>query len=169
MIIHPKQGCTTCALLIREFLVPLGFLGVSLTGGFGSSRCPCMAFDPVPATVTVGPNLLQHVQDPHLPAGLALIQLGVDDVVEGGAGSGFGLPTAAWRCSAGCGFCGPAATRGFVQDLDQQGDAAGLPHGDAAVLRAGQGQQRARHLLLISVGEHGEQPEDHLHLEGGPQ
>lgn len=55
-----------------------------------------------------------------------------------------------------------------MQDLDQQRDAAGLPHGDAAVLRAGQSQKSPRHLLLISVGEHGEQPEHHLHLQGRP-
>lgn len=124
-----------------------------------------MALDPVPAAVTVGPDLLQHVQNPHLPAGLALVLLGVDDVVEGGAGSGFGLPAAAH-----CSLPGSAAgARSFVQDLDQQGDTAGLPHGDAAVLGAGQSQQSARHLLLVSVSEHGQQPEHHLHLRAGPQ
>ena len=53
-----------------------------------------------------------------------------------------------------------------MQDLDQQGDTAGLSHGDAAVLGAGQGQQSPGHLLLISVSQHGEQPEHHLHLGG---
>lgn len=127
-----------------------------------------MALDPVPATVTVGPDLLQHVQHPHLPAGLSLVLLGVDDVVEGGAGSGFGLSAAACRRTAGRRLPGSAAAaRSFVQDLDQQGDAAGLSHGDAAVLRAGQSQQSPRHLLLVSVSEHGEQPEYHLHLRQG--
>lgn len=63
-----------------------------------------MALDPVPAAVAVGPDLLQHVQHPHLPAGLALVLLGVDDVVEGGAGSGFGLSAAACRRTASCGL-----------------------------------------------------------------
>jgi len=128
-----------------------------------------VALDPVPAAVTVGPDLLQHVQHPHLPAGLALVLLGVDDVVEGGAGSGFGLSAAA-RCRTGRGRLlgsAGASARSFVQDLDQQRDAARFPHGDAAVLRAGQSQQSPRHLLLISVSEHGEQPEHHLHLRRG--
>lgn len=115
-----------------------------------------MGLDPVPAAVTVGPDLLQHVQDPHLPAGLALVLLGVDDVVEGGAGSGFGLPAAACCCGAWRIPRASPAVRGLVQDLDQEGDAAGLPHGDAAVLRAGQSQQSAGHLFFISVSEHGE-------------
>lgn len=115
-----------------------------------------MALDPVPAAVAVGPDLLQHVQDPHLPAGLALILLGVDDVVEGGAGSGFGLPATACCCGACRIPWASPATWGLVQDLDQEGDAAGLPHGNAAVLRAGQSQQSAGHLFLISVSEHGE-------------
>lgn len=123
-----------------------------------------MALDPVPAAVTVGPDLLQQVQHPHLAAGLALVLLGVDDVVEGGAGSRSGLPAAARHSPFR--HCLPPAG-GFVQDLDQQRDAAGLPHSNAAVLRAGQRQQGARHLLLVSVGEHGEQPEHHLHLQGG--
>lgn len=98
----PERDKETRTTGERTFSVPLGLEGASLTGGFGSSGCPCVALDPVPAAVTVGPDLLQHVQDPHLPAGLALILLGVDDVVEGGAGSGFGLPAAARHHATRC-------------------------------------------------------------------
>lgn len=59
-----------------------------------------MALHPVPAAVAVGPYLLKQMQDPHLPATLTLVLLGVDNVVQGGAGSGFSLSAAApWRHS----------------------------------------------------------------------
>lgn len=133
-----------------------GYGVAGLTGGSGSSWCPRVGLDPVPATVTVGPDLFQHVQDPHLSAGLALVLLGVDDVVEGSAGSGFGLSAAACCCGALRIPSASPAAWGLVQNLDQEGDAARLPHGNAAVLRAGQSQQSAGHLFLISVSEHGE-------------
>lgn len=118
-----------------------------------------MALNPVPAAVTVRADLLQHVQHPHLPPGLALVGLGVHYVMQGSAGSGLGLPAACYTPGRLSG-----APWAIVQDLHKQGDAAGLAHGDAAVLGAGHGQQSAGHLLPVPVGQHGEQPEHHLHL-----
>lgn len=118
-----------------------------------------MVLNPVPAGLAVSPDLFEDLQDSHLSSGLAFVGLTVDDVVQRGAGSGPSLSAAA-RCLLSV----LVVARRLVQDLDQEWDAAGLPHGDAAVLGTGQSQQGPGHLLFVPIGQHREQPEHHLHL-----
>lgn len=141
-----------------------------VTVGSSSSRSHCVVLNPIPASVTVCPDLFQQEQNPFFTAGLSLVLLAEDDVVEGGACPGLGLPAAAChRCTRYGLFKATAAARTIMQDLDQQGDTARLPHGDTTVWSARQRQQRPRHLILISVGKNGQQPEHHLHLQVTPK
>lgn len=126
-----------------------------------SAPLPALHLQPVPAGLRVGADLLQHVQHPHLLFGLTLVGLGEDDVVEGGVGTHAGV------LGAGGALGGPRFAVRVVQDLDEQGQAARLAHGQAALLRAGHGQQRAGHVVLVPRGQHGQEPEDHLHLRDG--
>lgn len=141
-----------------------------VTGGSSSSRGHRVVLNPIPASVTVCPDLFQQMQNPLFTAGLSLVLLAEDDVVEGGARPGLGLPAAARHRGTGCGLLkATTAACTIMQDLDQQGNTAGLPHGDTTVRRAGQRQQRPRHLVLISVSKNRQQPEHHLHLQVTPQ
>lgn len=68
------------------------------------------------------------------------------------------------------GRCTPTEQEGVlviaVEELDEQRQAARLPHGDARVLRAGHGEQRAGHVVFIVSPQHGQQAVYHLHLVG---
>lgn len=64
--------------------------------------------------------------------------------------------------------CTPTEQEGVlvvaVKELDEQRQAARLPHGDARVLRTGHGEQRAGHVVFIMSPQHGQEAVYHLHL-----
>ncbi len=110
-----------------------------------------MAFLPLPAGLAVRSDLLQQVEHPDLPPTTLVIGLRVDNVMQSGAGPRSGL------------FAAPGISKQHgvlviaVEELDEQRQAAGLTHGDAAVLRARHGQEGARHVVFIMGAQHGQQ------------